>query len=60
MAISLGSDVAHNCLLLRVSLITKIFVTSDIITFVIQAAGSGMQATEGTLNQLVPHSPTQT
>jgi hypothetical protein len=47
MAISLGPEVAHNCLLLRVSRITKIFVTSDIITFLIQASGSGMQATEG-------------
>lgn len=48
MANSLGPDtVAANCLLLRTSLITKIFVTSDIVTFLVQAGGSGLQATGG-------------
>ncbi|GAA6002014.1 hypothetical protein JCM10207_003038 [Rhodosporidiobolus poonsookiae] len=44
LADSLGEDVAKSCLLIRSSRITKIFVTSDVVTFFLQASGGGMSA----------------
>ncbi|BGP23357.1 RTA-like protein [Rhodotorula toruloides] len=43
LARALGDD-AIKCLFIRPTLISKVFVTSDIITFLLQAAGGGMSA----------------
>lgn len=44
LADALGQDVAKECLFLRSSLITKLFVASDVFTFLLQAGGGGMSA----------------
>lgn len=44
LSLYLGSDVTSRCLLLRANLIAKLYVASDIITFLIQAAGGAMTA----------------
>ncbi|THU77516.1 RTA1-domain-containing protein [Dendrothele bispora CBS 962.96] len=44
LAENLGHDVAKSCLFLSSSLIVKIFVAADILTFLIQAGGGGLQA----------------
>ena len=46
MSESLGDDVAKDCLWLKSSIIVKLFVWSDVITFLVQASGSGMEVNE--------------
>ncbi|BGP01328.1 hypothetical protein RTG_01198 [Rhodotorula toruloides ATCC 204091] len=43
LARALG-DEATNCLFIRPTLISKLFITSDVITFLLQASGGGMSA----------------
>ena len=42
----MGDDVAKDCLWLKSSIIVKLFVWSDVITFLVQASGSGMEVNE--------------
>ncbi|GAA5910632.1 hypothetical protein JCM6882_001044 [Rhodosporidiobolus microsporus] len=44
LADALGEDVAQRCLFIRSSWITKIFVSADVFTFLLQAGGGGMSA----------------
>ncbi|THU90274.1 hypothetical protein K435DRAFT_676299, partial [Dendrothele bispora CBS 962.96] len=44
LASNLGHDVADKCLFLSSSIIVKIFVWSDVVTFFIQASGGGLEA----------------
>ena len=46
LADSLGEEAAKDCLYLRSSLIVKLFVWSDVITFLVQASGSGMEVNQ--------------
>ncbi|KAI5890449.1 uncharacterized protein SCHCODRAFT_02345316 [Schizophyllum commune H4-8] len=43
---SLGDEVAKDCLWLKSSIIVKLFVWSDVITFFVQASGSGLEVNE--------------
>lgn len=43
---SLGDEIAKDCLFIRSSIIVKLFVWSDVITFFVQAAGSALTATD--------------
>lgn len=47
LATSLGEDVSARCLLIRRSLLVKIFLGADILTFLIQAGAGGMAASGG-------------
>lgn len=42
---SLGEDVTKDCLFIRSSIIVKVFVWSDVVTFDVQANGAGLTAT---------------
>lgn len=44
MSAHLGEDIATDCLILPARRLVKLFVISDISTFLIQAAGGGMSA----------------
>jgi hypothetical protein len=44
LADALGPDVAKSCLFIRSTWITKLFVASDVFTFLLQAGGGGMSA----------------
>lgn len=44
LAKSFDDDVANRCLLIRHSRITKIFVWSDVFTFLLQSGGGGLTA----------------
>ncbi|KAL1681762.1 RTA1 like protein-domain-containing protein [Schizophyllum commune] len=46
LADSLGEEAAKDCLYLRSSLIVKLFVWSDFITFNVQADGAGLEAND--------------
>lgn len=51
LALYLGPEtVAKHCLVFRASRIAKFFVTMDVVTFLIQAAGGGMSAIESIAN----------
>lgn len=43
---------AQDCLLIRTSLITKLFVSCDVVTFLLQAAGSGSQVAGGSFAKI--------
>ncbi|KAE9395150.1 RTA1-domain-containing protein [Gymnopus androsaceus JB14] len=46
LATSLGQDIADDCLLIPARRITKLFVWSDVITFLIQASGGGLSVNQ--------------
>lgn len=52
LAASLGQEITDRCLLIRSSLVVKIFVTSDVCVFLLQAAGGGMSAIGGSTAQI--------
>ncbi|KAL1747043.1 RTA1 like protein-domain-containing protein [Schizophyllum fasciatum] len=43
LAESLGEETAKDCLFVKSSIIVKLFVWSDVITFLVQASGAGME-----------------
>lgn len=45
LAATLGPEVTDNCLLIRARWVVRIFVTSDVCVFLLQAAGGGLSAT---------------
>ncbi|GAA5967414.1 hypothetical protein JCM11641_000541 [Rhodosporidiobolus odoratus] len=47
LAVSMGPDVVKSCLFLPIGVVVKLFVWSDVITFLMQAAGGGLSATTG-------------
>ncbi|KAF7374495.1 hypothetical protein MSAN_00334100 [Mycena sanguinolenta] len=46
LARSFDEEVSNRCLIIRDSRITKIFVWSDVITFLLQSGGGGLEATK--------------
>ncbi|KAF7374487.1 hypothetical protein MSAN_00333100 [Mycena sanguinolenta] len=50
LARSFDEEVSDRCLLIRHSRVTKIFVWSDIITFLLQSGGGGMTASKNNLS----------
>jgi hypothetical protein len=53
IANALGPDtIARDCLPIRTTRIAKIFVTVDIITFIVQLAGSGLSIQDGTAGKI--------
>lgn len=53
IANALGPEtVARDCLPIRTTKIAKIFVTIDIVTFVLQLSGSGMSIQDGNMGKL--------
>jgi hypothetical protein len=53
IADALGPDtIARDCLPIRTTRIAKIFVTVDIITFIVQLAGSGLSIQDGTAGKI--------
>ncbi|BGP14631.1 hypothetical protein JCM10213_002201 [Rhodosporidiobolus nylandii] len=47
LAQAMGPEVVKSCLFLPISLVVKLFVWSDVVTFLMQAAGGGLSATDG-------------
>ncbi|GAA6031804.1 hypothetical protein JCM8097_001998 [Rhodosporidiobolus ruineniae] len=54
LADAMGPNVAQRALFIRSSLITKLFVTSDIVTFLLQAGGGGMSAASSSMAKYGP------
>lgn len=52
LALALGEDVSSRCLLIRRTLLVKIFLGADIITFIIQGGAGGMSASGGDMANL--------
>lgn len=47
-------DEANDCLFIRPTRISKLFITSDVITFLLQASGGGMSAGSGSMQKVGP------
>ena len=52
LAASLGEEITSHCLLIRSSRVVKIFVTSDVVVFLFQAAGGGLSAAGGDASKI--------